>query len=506
MVSPEIEAQILRLHHVERWPPGTIAHQLSIHHSVVERVLDEAGIPKAVLARPSMADPFMPFILETLTKYPSLTASRLHSMVKGRGYPGSESHFRDIVRRHRPAPPVEAYLRLKTLIGEQAQADWGHFGKLTIGRATRLLMAFVIVLAYCRAIFLRFFLGQPTANFLRGHKEAFEAWGGVPKVTLYDNLKSVVLERVGDAIHFNPTLIEFAGHYRFEPRPVAPYRGNEKPRVERAIRYIRSRFYAARQWKDIEDLNRQADAWCRGEAMERRWPEDPRRTVGEVFAEEQQHLLPLPTAPFPVYERCEASVGKTPYVRFDLNDYSVPHTYARKTVVVAAEIDKVRVLDGATAIATHVRSYDKGQQIEDPAHIEALAGAKRHAHEQRGMHRLSHAAPASVDLLTRMAERGQNLGNAVSRLLRLLDTYGAGELQTAIVEALTRDVPHPHAVRQVLERRRQERGQAAAVPLTLPDDARVRNLTVKPHSLESYDRLEKGENDAATESPGNNVA
>jgi transposase len=47
-------------------------------------------------------------------------------------------------------------------------------------------------------------------------------------VLLYDNLKSAVLERRGDAIRFHPTLLEFAGHYRYEPRPVAVARGNEK--------------------------------------------------------------------------------------------------------------------------------------------------------------------------------------------------------------------------------------------------------------------------------------
>jgi hypothetical protein len=105
-----------------------------------------------------------------------------------------------------------------------------------------------------------------------------------------------------------------------------------------------------------------------------------------------------------------------------------------------------------------------------------------------------------------MAERGQNLGNAVSRLLRLLDAYGAEELQTAITEALQRDVPHPHAVRQVLERRRLERGKPPAIPLQLPDDARVRDLIVKPHSLDAYDRLEKGVNHDAEEHDADNVA
>jgi transposase len=89
-------------------------------------------------------------------------------------------------------------------------------------------MAFVMVLSYSRQIFLRFFLDARMENFLRGHVATFEAWQGIPRVLLYDNLKSAVLERRGDAIRFHPTLLGFAGHYRYEPRPVAVARGNEK--------------------------------------------------------------------------------------------------------------------------------------------------------------------------------------------------------------------------------------------------------------------------------------
>ena len=497
MVSPETEALILRLHHAEKWPPGTIAHQLGIHHSVVERVLDEAGIPKAACPRPSILDPYIPFITETLKKYPDLTASRLYYMVKERGFPGRPSHFREMIRRYRAPRLPEAYLRLRTLAGEQAQVDWGHFGKVAIGRAKRSLMAFVMVLAFSRAIFLRFFLGQSTPNFLRGHEQAFSRFGGVARVLLYDNLKSAVLERVGDAIRFNPLLLQFSAHYRYEARPVSPGRGNEKPRVERAIRFIRTRFFAARPWQDLDDLNRQAEDWCRGEAMERRWPEDQRKTVREAFEEEKTRLLPLPEHPFPTEERCEVTAGKTPYVRFDLNDYSVPHEYVGKTLVVLADLSTVRILDGNQVIATHRRSFHKGEQIEDPRHVEALVEAKREARKHRGIDRLNHAAPASAELLRQLADRGQNLGGAVSMLLRLLDTYGAEELQAAVLEALQKEVPHPHAVRQSLERRRQEQGKPAAVPLPLPDEVRARDVTVKPHDLDSYDSIKEVKDDGA---------
>ena len=148
----------------------------------------------------------------------------------------ARDHFRHLVACHRPRPKAEAYLRLRSLPGEQAQVDWGHFGHLEIGRARRPLMAFVMVLSHSRQIFLRFFLDARMENFLRGHVAAFTAWRGVPRVLLYDNLKSAVLERRGDAIRFHPTLLGFAGQYRYEPRPVAVARGNEKGRVERAIR------------------------------------------------------------------------------------------------------------------------------------------------------------------------------------------------------------------------------------------------------------------------------
>ena len=79
-----------------------------------------------------------------------------------------------------------------------------------------------MVLSWSRQIFLQFYLNQQMENFLRGHVAAFESWQGLPKALLYDNLKSAVLERQGQAIRFNPTLLDLASHYHFEPRAAAP--------------------------------------------------------------------------------------------------------------------------------------------------------------------------------------------------------------------------------------------------------------------------------------------
>jgi transposase len=487
-ISTDLEAKILRYHHVEKWRVGTIARQLGIHHGTVDRVLSQAGLPKAQRSqRASMIDPYLPFIMDTLRQYPTLTASRLYGMARERDYQGSEDHFRHLIAHVRPRPIPEAYHRLRTLPGEQSQIDWGHFGHLTIGRARRPLMAFVMVLSWSRQIFLRFYPDQSMASFLRGHVAAFEAFNGLSRVLLYDNLKTAVLERSGDAIRFHPTLLELAAHYHFEPRPVAIARGNEKGRVERAIRYIRSAFFAARKWTDLDDLNAQADAWCQGQSAGRPCPEDRTMTVRQAFELEQPQLLALPANPYSTEERLEVSIGKTPYARFDLNDYSVPHTQTRKTLTVLATTHQVRLLSGAEEVACHARSYDKGEQIEDPAHIEALTEFKRKARHHRSQDRLAQAAPASRELLVQAAERGTNLGSITASLLRLLDRYGASELEAAIRDALRQQVPHPNAVRISLEKKRDERDQPPPLPIDLPDKAKVRDLAVRPHDLKNYD-------------------
>ncbi len=485
----ETRAEILRLYHAEKWKIGTIARQLGVHHGTVRRAIRDAEEPRQHKPRPSKLDPFIPFIRQTLKKYPTLPASRLYEMVCGRGYRGSQSHFRRVIASLRPKPEAEAYLRLKTLPGEQAQVDWAHFGKVRIGRAERPLMGFVMVLSYSRRIFLRFYLGAGMNNFLRGHIDAFEAWQGVPREIWCDNLKSVVLERRGSAVHFNPRYLDFAAHYRVLARPVAIARGNEKGRVERAIRYVRASFFAAREWRDIDDLNAQAEAWCEGIAADRPWPEDRSITVREAFEKERSSLMALPGDRFPVDERVEVVIGKTPYARFDLNDYSVPHTHARHTLVVIATLDEVRILDGTDVIATHPRSFDKGACIEIPEHIAELAKKKRHARRLRGQDRLIKAAPNSERLLDEAAKRGGHLGSIVAALLRLLDEYGAAELEAGIDEALKRGVPHPNAVRLSLTRRREQQDKPPPIPVDLPDDPKVRDIAVRDHDLTDYDGL-----------------
>jgi transposase len=485
----DLAARIERLYTVERWRVGTIARQLHVHRDTVRRVLREREVvPPGTPLRPSLVDPYRNFIRETLEKYPTLAASRLHDMVCERGYAGQASHFRYLVSTLRPRPPAEAYLRLRTLPGEQMQCDWGHFGHLQIGRARRPLMGFVMVLSYSRRIFLRFCLNAQMDSFLRGHVEAFCAFGGLGRTVLYDNLKSVVLERVGDAIRFNPEFLAFAKHYRFEPRPVAVARGNQKGRVERQIDFVRKSFFAAREFTDVDDLNVQARQWCEGRAFDRTWPQDDSLSVRQAFAAEQPRLLELPATGYALGQCLEVCVAKTPYVRFDWNDYTVPHTHVRRTLSVLADEQRVRIFDGIIELANHPRSFDRHQVIEDATHLQALVECKRRARAHRGCDALAQVVPASTELLQMAAQRGYNLGSITAALLRLLDQYGTQSLQSAILDAIARDVPHPNAVRLALEHARERTGRPPPLALALPEHVARRDAPMRTHSLASYDR------------------
>jgi transposase len=485
----ELAARIERLYTVEHWRVGTIARQLHVHRDTVRRILREHGAaPPGVPLRASLVDPYRVFILETLQKYPTLTASRLHDMVCERGYAGQASHFRYLVGTMRPRPPAEAFLRLRTLPGEQMQVDWAHFGHLQIGRARRPLMGFVIVLSYSRRLFLRFCLNAQMDSFLCAHVEAFIAFGGLARTALYDNLKSVVLERVGDAIVFNAEFLAFAKHFRFEPLPVGVRRGNEKGRIERQIDFVRKSFFAARKFTDVADLNAQARDWCEGRALDRPWPQDDSLSVRQAFALEQPRLLELPATDYALGQRLEVSVAKTPYVRFDCNDYTVPHTHVQRCLSVLADEERVRIFEGVKEVASHPRSFDRRQTIEDPTHLQALVEYKRRARAHRGCDALAQVAPASTELLQMAARRGHNLGSITAALLRLLDQYGAPSLQAALLEAIGRDVPHPNAVRLALERARERTGRPPALALALPEHVARRDAPMRTPSLACYDR------------------
>ena len=269
MISPEVRAEIRRYFYAEHWKIGTIARELNLHPDTVRNAIETQRLGGGQPVRPSMVDPYLGFIRETLEQHPRLRATRIYHMIRDRGYSGSVVQLRRAVTRLRPQIR-EPFLRLDAFAGEQAQVDWAHFGHVMVGRARRALSCFLMTLSWSRALYLEFFFDQTTENFLRGHVHAFEAWNGQPRVLLYDNLKSAVLERRGGHVLFNPRLVELSAHYHFAPRACQVRAGNQKGRVERAVRYVRDSFWAGRTFTTLAECNRQAWRWRDEVAHQRR--------------------------------------------------------------------------------------------------------------------------------------------------------------------------------------------------------------------------------------------
>jgi transposase len=495
MMSPEEIAETRRLFFGEHWKVGTIAEHLHRHPEAIVRAIGTDSFVKKGRPASSKLDAYLGFIEETLKKYPRLRATRIYEMIVSRGFKGSVRQTRRAVRWLRPRPSSEAYLRLKTLPGEQGQVDWASFGQVQLGRAKRSLSAFIMVLSWSRGFDALFTLDQKQDNFLRGHVQAFEYFHGVPRVLLYDNLRSAVLSRLGDAIRFHPRLLEFCGHYHFEPRPVNVARGNEKGRVERAIRFLRDRFFAARTFSDIDDLNAQFRTWREQWAHGRPCPGNDGMTVAEALDKEREGLLPLPEHRFCCESIHTGRSGKTPYVRFDLNDYSIPFELVRKPLTLICTEKEVRILDEGKEVARHPRSFDRGETVEDERHISALAKAKQSARRSRGMTRLFQLVPGAKAFLERVLEQGQNLGAATKQLERMLDDYGAQELAQAVDKVNQQELCATSAVAQLLEQERRKRRIKPPIKVPITHDPRVRDLRVTFHSLEQYDDLAKNRND-----------
>jgi transposase len=493
MISPETRVQIRRYFYAEHWKIGTIARELNVHPDAVRNAIESDRFNRTEPMRASITDPYMEFVRQVLDQYPRLRATRIHQMIRDRGYTGSIIQLRRAVSRLRP-PAREPFLKLQAFPAEQAQVDWAHFGQVAVGRARRTLSCFVATLSWSRALYLEFFFDQTMENFLRGHVHAFEDWAGQPRVMLYDNLRSAVLERRGNEIHFNPRLMELCAHYHFIARPCQIRAGNQKGRVERAIRYVRESFWAGRSFTTIAECNRQALAWRDQVAHRRGWPGDDRRTVAEVFAEEQPRLLSKPAHPFPTDLVLPVRAAKTIYVRFDLNDYSIPPEAVGRQLTLVASDSLVRILEGTVEIASHTRTYDRHQLVLDPAHQEAVLKSKRKAFESTPSGRLTLAAPESKTLIDLAFAQGESAGSQTSQLLKLLDLYGPAALRRAISEALERNTPRASSVAFLL--RRQQRSAPAPMVVDLSRHPEARAIEVRPHNLETYDELARNNDDS----------
>ncbi len=485
-ITPDIEAEIRRLYFAEHWRRGTIATQLGLHGDVVKRVVGPTGRGAKASGEPMMIlDPFVVVIAETLERYPRLRATRLYDMLVGRGYKGSIRTLRRYVATVRPLPKSEVFLRVEPLIAEQAQIDWAHVGYLQFPGGRRALWVFILVLSYSRAMWGEFVLDLSVHSLRRSLLRASRYMGGSPRQWLFDNPKTVVLERHGDAVRFHPALLELAGAMHVQPRLCAVRKPQQKGRVERAVRFLRERFLAARTIHSVEHGNVQLLDFIERIAHPRPHPRWPDRTVANLFEEERHRLLALPDV-LPGSDLVHPVVAdKTAFVQFDTNSYSVAPQHARTTLTLVASDVDVRLRDGSVPVAHHERSWGRHQRIEAPEHRAELLAQKRQGRDLKGRDRLQ-AEVAGIDaLFAAWVQAGRNIGSMTARTLQLLNLYGADVMSAAVAEVTARGSHDPGALAVVCDQHRQALHRSVPVPVVFGDH--VKDRDVIPHDLGGYD-------------------
>lgn len=321
------EKRMLLRHYLEQGlTKSALADKLGISRDTIHRWIREGDLnrdldkqPVRYKPRPPVAtklDPFKEIIRTRLERYPELSAVRLLDEIRAAGYTGGYTQLKEYVRAVRPRPEPEAVVRFETPPGKQAQVDFAEF-RFPFGKRFALL----VVLAFSRLLWLRFFPRQDMRTLLVGLEEAFQYFGGVPQELLFDQMKAVVTKDFrldGGSLVHNAEFLRFAAHWDFTPRACRPYRAKTKGKVERPIRYVRENFVYAREFLGDLDLDHQRLVWLDSKANVR-----IHRTTGErprerFEREEKVALKPLAPRPYyslvlePAYRPYEAQKPKLP--------------------------------------------------------------------------------------------------------------------------------------------------------------------------------------------------
>jgi transposase len=223
-----------------------IAAEVGCAVNTVRRHLVYPELPryaKRGSVRPKLG-PFEAYLRERVASWgcEGIPASVLAREIRERGYRGTDRQVLRFVRELRPGPVEESLVRFDKAAGHQMQVDWIEFRRAP-GNA---LAAFVAVLGGSRASYVEYVTDQRIPTVLDCHRHAFEFFGGVPRAVVYQNIKTVVVERdaYGPGRHqFDATLLEFACHHGFLPRLCRPYPPKTKGNLMRMNRYLRYSFH-----------------------------------------------------------------------------------------------------------------------------------------------------------------------------------------------------------------------------------------------------------------------
>jgi len=489
-MDAELWAAIRRLFEVEKLSKSAIAARLRLHRQTVRQALAFTEGPPPDRRHGSSRgklEPYKSYLQSRLKEYPELSGAKLMIEIQKMGYPGGYTALKDYLQTLRPKKP-EAFLRIETLPGEYAQVDWANVGRMLVGNAHRPVSCFVMVLSFSRMLYLEFTLSQCLEDFMAAHVNAFHFFGGIPKRINYDNLKTVVLSRVGKDIRFHSRFMDFAGYYLFEPVPCNVRAAWEKGKVESAIKYIRSSFLAGQPLVNVSQLNEQARTWLDTQANARLHASTHERPI-DRFSIEVSQLQNFPAKDYDCSIVCSVHANKQAFVYFQANRYSVPAIHIEKNLTLKATAQTVQLFDRAKLLATHPRCYERYRVIEDPAHFAHLIAERKKAAQAKLTQSFLDLAPECQDYLKGLNASEVHLTTHLQKIHDLLRRYGPAELLAAIRHALKFQAFGAHYLQNIILQQRAAKDIPPPQDVHLLKKPQWNQVTVEPVDLAIYDDL-----------------
>jgi transposase len=483
MISYALFCQLRELADQKNLTVPQIAEQLKLDPKTAAKWVGCPSYrPRQSVKRPSKLDPFKGQIVALLERHP-YTAQQVLQDLKTKGYVGGYSILKEFVRLVRPVRKP-AFLMLEFAAGDCAQVDWGSYGSITVGSTRRRLSFFVMVLCYSRMIYVEFTLSEGMEQFLSCHRHALEFVGGCPARIMIDNLKTGVLEHPpGGPARFHPRYLDFAAHYGFNPVACAVKKGNEKGRVENGVGYVKKNFLNGLELPPFSALNPAARQWMDTVANVRLHGETHCRPL-ERFAQEKPLLRPLPTLAYDCAVIRSTGANGCCRVPFEANRYTVPFLYASQQLTLKIYPERLLIYHHEKLIATHLRSYDRRQDIRDPDHLQQLLTHRRRAREQTFLQAFL-SLGTQADLYARkLQEKRLNAPHHIQKIVALSQLYGLDKVARALSDALTFEAYGCEYIANILEQR--ERQTPVPSPLHLTHRQDLLDLDLPPVDLNLY--------------------
>ncbi len=431
-------AEVLRLHLTEGRGIRAICRQTGLDRKKVREMVGSAkSKPRrpSVGQRPSLLDPYEADLRTLLEDCVDIRAPAALDRLRANGYQGGLTIVRDWLRRRRPRPAQEAFFTRSYEAGRMLQVDWGSFGHAIPG-CPRQVSAFVAALPYSRYLFITFTLSQAMGCFLRCMEQALHFFGGRTLVDVFDNMKTVVLERTAQNTVFNPRFVEYARVRGFAVQACPPRRPTGKPYVERPIGFVRTRFWPGRKFADLFDLNAQAAKW-RDDIANNRVHDDTGKVPSLVFKnEERAKLEPVVERPFETDDLFSTGVSKTFRVDFDRNIYSVPWRLIHQPVLVRGNEAEVSIWLGTKRVAVHNRSWGVGERVNDPSHERGLLETKPRAAAGALPPELQDLGEVAAQYFKILAANSRSLRKEIERLVLLSELWGYAPVRAAIAQVM----------------------------------------------------------------------